>query len=54
MRATRMPVLILALLALAATPAAAQVQLPAQPQTASLDPTRRPARRRTGCRASSG
>ena len=37
MRATRMPVLILALLAFAATPAVAQVQLPAQPQTASLD-----------------
>ena len=37
MRATRMPALILAFLAFAATPAVAQVQLPAQPQTASLD-----------------
>ena len=37
MRATRMPVLILALLAIAAAPAAAQVQLPAKPQIASLD-----------------
>src|SRR5215210_1466613 len=40
MRLARMPALILALLALvvvAAAPAAAQVQLPAKPQTASLD-----------------
>ena len=37
MRAARMPAACLALLALAATPAAAQVQLPAKPQTASLD-----------------
>ena len=37
MRVTRMPAVILAVLAIAATPAAAQVQLPAKPQTASLD-----------------
>ena len=37
MRVARMPALILAVLAAAATPAAAQVQLPAKPQTVSLD-----------------
>jgi Tol biopolymer transport system component len=37
MRATRMPVLLLAWLAIAVAPAAAQVQLPAKPQIASLD-----------------
>ena len=37
MRAARMPALILAVLAAAATPAAAQVQVPAKRQTVSLD-----------------
>ena len=37
MRVARMPALIFAVLAVAATPASAQVQLPAKPQTVSLD-----------------
>src|SRR4051794_823087 len=37
MRVTRMPALVVAFLAIAAAPAAAQVQLPAKPQIASLD-----------------